>query len=63
MFRHLTGKQNQYFVDCQKSDSDKTPFRLVGDAYGKPAKMGWTVRQTKSSKGGGPFQWFHIYYR
>ena len=53
MLRHLTGKKNQYFVDCQKSDKKKTDFRLIGDAKGQPAKMSWTVRQTKSCQGGG----------
>ena len=49
----------QYFLatPCRSSDP------LVGDYLGQPAATRWRVSGLQCGTGGGPFQWFHQYYR
>ena len=56
--RHVTMRP-QYFLatPCRPSDP------LVGDYLGQPAATRWKVVANQCGTGGGPFQWFHQYYR
>ena len=49
----------QYFLatPCRPTDP------LVGDYKGQPAATRWKVVANQCGTGGGPFQWFHQYYR
>ena len=49
----------QYFLatPCRPTDP------LVGDYKGQPAATRWRVTALQCGTGGGPFQWFHQYYR
>ena len=48
----------QYFVSCTPETGD-----YVGDYLGQPAATRWRVIGHRCGTGGGPFQWFHLYYR
>lgn len=56
--RHVAMRP-QYFLatPCRPSDP------LVGDYLGQPAATRWKVVANQCGTGGGPFQWFHQYYR
>merc|ERR1711971_234588 len=58
LFRHVAMRP-QYFLatPCRSSDP------LVGDYLGQPAATRWRVSGLQCGTGGGPFQWFHQYYR
>merc|ERR1719232_460522 len=56
LFRNVAMKP-QYFVDCRKEN----PY--VGDYLGQPAVSRWRVVGRKCGYAGGPYQWFHQYYR
>ena len=47
----------QYFLSCR----DENPY--VGDYLGQPAATRWRVTGHACGAGGGPYQWFHQYYR
>merc|ERR1711923_28725 len=57
LFRSVVMKP-QYYVD---PDNEENPY--VGDYLGQPAPTRWRVVGRKCGYGGGPYQWFHQYYR
>ena len=56
LFRNVVMK-DQYFLECRPDNP------LVGDHLGQPAVTRWMVHSHRCGFGGGPFQWFHQYYR
>ena len=47
----------QYYVNCNATN----PY--VGDHLGQPAATRWRVVGFECQQGGGPYHWFHQYYR
>jgi len=45
-----------YYVNCN-------PWRVTGGPRGIRAKTGWFVLPSCKTVSGGPYQWFHYYYR
>eukprot|EP00493_Phyllostaurus_siculus_P022158 UN22490 len=56
LFRNIVMKP-QYYVACDK------PNPYVGDYLGQPAATRWRVIGFECQQGGGPYHWFHQYYR
>ena len=56
LFRNIVMKP-QYYVACDK------PNPYVGDYLGQPAATRWRVVGFECQQGGGPYHWFHQYYR
>lgn len=52
----------QYFVPCNQPNRDWNGD-YVGDMFGQPAPTRWRVGAHRCGSGGGPYQWFHQYYR
>ena len=46
-----------YYTECRENN----PY--VGDYLGQPAATRWRVVGFECQKGGGPYHWFHQYYR
>jgi len=56
LFRNIVMKP-QYYVACDQ------PNPYVGDYLGQPAATRWRVIGFECQQGGGPYHWFHQYYR
>ena len=50
----------QYFTECGFGKNFK-PY--AGDYLGQPAATRWRVVGFECQKDGGPYHWFHQYYR
>ena len=46
-----------YYTECRENN----PY--VGDYLGQPAATRWRVVGFECQEGGGPYHWFHQYYR
>merc|ERR1712165_329882 len=56
LFRNIAMKP-MYYTECRENN----PY--VGDYLGQPAATRWRVVGFECQEGGGPYHWFHQYYR
>merc|ERR1712079_202055 len=56
LFRNIAMKPG-YYTECRENN----PY--VGDYLGQPAATRWRVVGFECQEGGGPYYWFHQYYR